>query len=198
MQTHGNLSGFHVAPADDEHRVDAQLFRVGDLRLERRRAEIGFHPHHVRAEFGHDGLGVVDQRLVVVERDDAHLIRREPEREVAGVMLDEEADEPLVRAERRAMDAQRRLVRVVLVAVGEAELGGHGEVHLVRGDGEFAADGAPHLHVNLRPVERRLVGDLHVVDAGFDQHLAHHVLGLLPQLRLVDVFLAQAFRRVRC
>ena len=30
----------------------------------------------------------------------------------------------------------------------------------------------------LRPVERRLVGDLHVVDAGFDQHLAHHVLGL--------------------
>jgi hypothetical protein len=26
-------------------------------------------------------------------------------------MLDEEADEPLMRAERRAMDAQRRLVR---------------------------------------------------------------------------------------
>ena len=63
----------------------------------------------VRAEFGHDGLGVVDQRFVVVQRDDAHLIRREPEREVTGVMLDEEADEPLMRAERRAVDAQRRL-----------------------------------------------------------------------------------------
>ena len=50
-------------------------------------------------------FGVINQRFVVVERDDAHLIRREPEREVARVMFDEKADEPLVRAERRAMDA---------------------------------------------------------------------------------------------
>ena len=53
------------------------------FRLERRRAEIRIRAHHVRAQFGHDGLGVGDQRFVVVERDDAHLIRREPEREVA-------------------------------------------------------------------------------------------------------------------
>jgi hypothetical protein len=71
------------------------------LRLERRGAEIRIHAHHVRAqftrdssEFGHDGFGVVDQRFVVVERDVAHLIRREPEREVARVMLDEEATPP--------------------------------------------------------------------------------------------------------
>ena len=83
VEAHAHCAGFHVATADDQHRVDAQLFRVGNLRLERRRAEIGIHPHHVRAEFVHDGLGVVDQRFVVVERDDAHLIRREPEREVA-------------------------------------------------------------------------------------------------------------------
>ena len=88
--------------------MDAQLFRVGNLRLERRGAEIRIHAHHVRAKFGHDGFGIVDQRRIVVERDDAHLVGREPEREVARVMLDEEADEPLVRAERRAMDAQRR------------------------------------------------------------------------------------------
>ena len=77
-----------IATADDQSRdcgVDAQLFRVGNLRLERRGAEIGIHTHHVGAEFGHDGLGVVDQRFVVVERDDTHLIRREPEREVARV-----------------------------------------------------------------------------------------------------------------
>jgi len=72
--------------------VDTQLFRVGDLRLERRRAEIRIHAHHVRTQFGHDGLGVVDQRFVVVERDDAHLIRRKPEREVGGVMPDQKAD----------------------------------------------------------------------------------------------------------
>ena len=33
------------------------------------------------------GLGEIDQCFVVVERDDAHLIRREPERESARVML---------------------------------------------------------------------------------------------------------------
>ena len=117
VETHAHRAGFHVAAADDEHGVDAQLFRVGNFRLERRGAEIRVHAHHVRAQFGHDGLGIVDQCFVVVERDDAHLIRREPEREVARVMLDEKADEPLMRAERRAMDAERRLVRVVLVTV---------------------------------------------------------------------------------
>ena len=39
-------------------------------------------------------------------RQRAHLFRREPEQEVAHVMLDEESNEPLVRAERRAMDVQ--------------------------------------------------------------------------------------------
>ncbi len=42
--------------------MDAPLFRVGNLRLERCRAEIRIHTDHVRAPFGHDGLGVVDQR----------------------------------------------------------------------------------------------------------------------------------------
>ena len=75
----------------------------------------------VGAQFLHDGLGVVHQRLVLADGQHAHLLGREPEREVAGVMLDEKADEPFVRAQRRAMDAQRRLVRVVLVAIDQAE-----------------------------------------------------------------------------
>ena len=85
------------------------------------RVELG--ADHVGAQFGLNGAGVFDERGFVADGEDAHLIGREPEREVAGVMLDEEADEPLVRAERRAMDAERRLVRVVLVAVDEAEAG---------------------------------------------------------------------------
>ena len=96
MQAHADLTRVHVATADDQHRVDAQLFRVGNLRFERRGAEIRFHPHHVRAQFVHDGLGVFDERRVVVERDDANLIRGEPEREVARVMLDEKADGSLL------------------------------------------------------------------------------------------------------
>ena len=87
------MARFHVATADDEHGVDAGLLGVGNLRLERCGAEIRVHADHVRTQLGHYGLGVVDQCFVVVERDDAHLIRREPEREVARVMLDEETDE---------------------------------------------------------------------------------------------------------
>ena len=113
-------------------------------------------------------------------------------------MLDEKADEPFVRAQRRAMDAQRRLVRVVLVAIDQAEAFGHGEVHLVGRQREFAADDAPDLHVNLRAVKRRFVRHFHVVDLRINQHLPDHVLGLLPQLRFVDVFLAHALRRRAC
>ena len=35
VETDAHRAGFHVATADDQHRVDAQLFRVGNLRLER-------------------------------------------------------------------------------------------------------------------------------------------------------------------
>ena len=44
-----------------------------------------------------------------------------------------------------------------LVAIDQAELRGHGEIHLVGRQREFAADDAPDLHVNLRPVKRRFV-----------------------------------------
>ena len=62
VETHTHRARFHVARADDEHRVDELLFGVGDLRLERRRAEIRIHAHHVRAKLVHDGLGVINQR----------------------------------------------------------------------------------------------------------------------------------------
>jgi hypothetical protein len=50
-----------IAAADDQSRdcgMDAQLFRIGNLRLERRRAEIRIHAHHVRAEFGQEGFRI--------------------------------------------------------------------------------------------------------------------------------------------
>ena len=81
-------------------------------------------------------------------------------------MLDQEADETLVRAERRAVDAERGLLGVVAVFVNEAEARGYGEIDLVGGDGEFAADRAPDLDVDLRAVEGGFVRHFDVVDAG--------------------------------
>lgn len=91
-EAHGDIAGRHVLRPNAQHRVDAQLLRVGDFRLERCGAEIRIHANHVRAEsardsslFGRDGPDIVDQRVVVVERDAAHLIRREPQREIAPI-----------------------------------------------------------------------------------------------------------------
>ncbi len=91
-----------------------------------------------------------------------------------------------MRAEWRAMDAQRRLLRVVAVAIFQAELRGHGEIHLIRRQRELAADDAPHLHVNLRAVERRLVRHFHVGNFRINQNFADQIFRLLPQFRFVD------------
>ena len=45
-------------------------------------------------------------------------------------MFDQESDEPFVRAERRAMNAQWRFFGIIFVAIFQAERRGHGEVHL--------------------------------------------------------------------
>ena len=80
-------------------------------------------------------------------------------------MLDQEADEPLVRAQRRAMDAERRLLGVVLVAIDEDQsVARPCEIHLVGRQREFAANDAPDLHVNLRAVKRGFVRHFDVID----------------------------------
>ena len=75
----------------------------------------------------------------------------------------------------------------------EAKLGGDGEVHLIRGDGELASDRAPDLDIDLGSIERRLVWHLDEIDAALDEHTTHHVFGFFPKLRLVDEFLTELF-----
>ena len=57
----------------------------------------------MHAQFAVKFLLLEPERFVVVEGQHAHLLGREPEREVARVMFDQEADEALVRDERRAI-----------------------------------------------------------------------------------------------
>ena len=80
-------------------------------------------------------------------------------------MLDEEPDEPLVRSQRRAMDAQGSLLGIVAVLIGEPEALWDGKVHLVGRQGEFPADDAPDLHVDFRAVKGRLIRHLNIVYA---------------------------------
>ena len=60
------------------------------------RAGIELGAHLVGAELVEDGAGVIDERTFVADREDADLLGGKPERKVAGVMFDEEADKTFV------------------------------------------------------------------------------------------------------
>ena len=158
-------------------------------------SRVEFHTHFVLSKFSGDRLRAI--HLVVAKRQHSHLFRREPEREVACVVLDQKGDEPLVCAQRGAVNAERSLCGVFARLVLEAEALGHGKVHLVRGDGELPAGDAVHLHIDLWPVKRGLVLYFHKINARLDENFANHVLSLQPQLRFVDVFVAEPFGAVR-
>src|ERR1051326_1917424 len=100
-----------------------------------------------------------------------------------------------MRAERRAMNANRNFLSVVLVFVAKVKASRLREIDLVGRNRKLAADDAPNLDVNLRSVECRLVGHLDVINAGILENVARHVLGLLPKLGLVDELLSE-FRRI--
>ena len=96
--------GFQIAVADHEHGVHFHLLGTRDFRFDVVVAGVEFAADFFGAEFGLDGSGVFHERFLVANGEDADLLGREPEGEVAGVVLDEEADESLVCAERGALE----------------------------------------------------------------------------------------------
>lgn len=56
VQAHGDVAGFKVALAEDEHGVDARVLGVGDLHLDRFVGEVAGHADEVLAQ-------LVDERL---------------------------------------------------------------------------------------------------------------------------------------
>ncbi len=81
-------------------------------------------------------------------------------------MLDQKSDEPFMRAQRRAMNADWNLVDVIAVFVAKIKTAGLRKIDLVSGERELAADHAPHLHVDLWSVKRGLVRHFDIIDAG--------------------------------
>src|SRR5437667_12136884 len=106
-------------------------------------------------------------------------------------MLDQESDEALVRAEWGTMNAERNLVDVVPVFVAKIKPARLGKINLVGRDGKLAADRAPRLDINFRPVERGFVWDFDIINAGILEDVSRHHLGLFPKLGFIDKFLPE-------
>ena len=133
-------------------------------------------------------VGVVD--VALGDGHDLHLRRREPQREGAGIVLDEHAEKALDRAVERAMHHQRLMALPILADVFEAEALRQVEVELHGRKLPEAADGVHQLDVDFRPVECGLAGDELVGNAALAEHLLQRVLRRLPLLFAADVVAA--------
>src|SRR5436190_12024205 len=68
------------------------------------------------------------------------------------------------------------------------------KVNLVSGKGEFPANYAIYLYINLRSVKRSFVGNFHKWDVLIDHCLPNHGFGLYPEFRFINVLLAKLSR----
>src|SRR5882724_11562923 len=177
-EAHGAV--FRFAGADDEHvrhlpdlcvtdAVAELLVTVVELGAEARGAQTRVH----RA-------GVVD--VLLADRQHPRLNRREPRRECPGVVLDQDADEALERAEDRAVDHDRALGLPVAVDVLEPEAIRLLEVDLDGRHLPAPSERVLHVDVDLRPVEgpvARIELEREAVGA---QGILERPLGCLPLL----------------
>ncbi len=112
--------------------------------------------------------------------------RREPKREMAGEMLDQDAGETLQRAEHRPVDHHRRHLVGVLVDVERAEPARQVEVHLHGAALPVAADGVAQHIFELRPVERALALVQRPRPPGSFQRRHQGGLGFVPHRIVAD------------
>ena len=105
------------------------------------------------------------------------------------MMLDEDADESLERAEDGAMQHHGRVLVAVFADIGRAEPAGHVQVDLQRAALPVAADGIAQHEFELGSVERALTRVVGVGEAGRLQRLQERRLGLVPDGILADACL---------
>ena len=96
--------------------------------------------------------------MAVGDRQDDRLHRRQPGREAARVVLDQDPGEALHRAEQGAVDHHRPVGIVVGAGVGEVEALRHLEVELAGAALPGAAERVGDVEVDLRPVEGTVAG----------------------------------------
>ena len=92
--------------------------------------------------------------VAVGDRQHDRLDRRQPDRQLAAEVLDQDADEALIGAHQRPVDHHRPVLCVVGAGVAQAEAGGHVVVQLAGPKLPGATQRVGHVHVDLRAVER--------------------------------------------
>ena len=128
MRADGDRARLLLSVAEHQHVGELGRLGVVDLLAHRLGALVHLHAYARLAQLRLD-LGRIRQ-VAVRDWQDRHLHRRQPDREPARVVLDQDADEPLHRAEQRSVDHHRAVLGVVGPLVAEIEALGHLEVEL--------------------------------------------------------------------
>src|ERR1044072_9331269 len=115
---------------------------------------------------------------------------REPRRERATKALDEKRNEALVRAERRAMNAERHGRSARWSPVAPTEPCRLNEVELRGAQRLLGAPKRSNLDVDLRAVERRVTDAGLVVHTARNENVAQHAFRPQPRALVDDVFAA--------
>src|ERR1051326_1460134 len=166
VNTHADGVGVHIAFSNHEHRMDFHLFGALDFAVYLVGALVDLRADFVSAQLVQNRSSIIDYVWIITDGEDPHLVGRTPEQKTAAVMFDQETNEPFMRAERRAVNADRDIVDVITVFIAKTKISRLREIHLVRGECELASDHAPDLHVDFRAVKRRFVRHLDVFNPG--------------------------------
>ena len=121
------------------------------LRADRLAAVVELGPQPGLRSRSRDRARVV--AVAVGDRQHDRLDRREPQRQLAGEVLEQDPDEALVGPHQRAVDHHRPVLGVVGAGVGQLEALGEVVVELAGPELPRAAERVGHVHVDLRPVE---------------------------------------------
>ena len=152
----GDGAGFGFFSTDDEHVRNFLELGVADFGRELFVAVVEMDADIVALESFGDVLGVVSDFFA--DGADLDLHGCEPERESAGVMLDQDAEKSFDGAEQGAVDHERLMLGAVFADVFEAEARGQIEIELDGGELPGAADGVDELDVDFGAVEGGFAG----------------------------------------
>src|SRR5260370_13657362 len=128
----GDSAGFGFLGANDEHVRNFLQLSISDFRGQLFVTVIEMDAKIVALQGFGDVLGVIGDFFA--DRADFYLHGREPQRERAGIMLDQDTEEALDGAEQRAVDHQRLMLGPVFADVLKAEAPGELEIELPRGE----------------------------------------------------------------
>ena len=143
-----------LALADDEQQRDLGQAVFAHLVVDLLVAKVGFDANSGRGELRRDFLRID----VGIGHDgrDHRLDRRQPQRELAGMMLDQDADEALERAEDGAVEHQGMMLLAVLADIDRAQALGHLRIELWVPALPSPADGVGQVEFELGPIKGAL------------------------------------------